>query len=59
MPGPEAKPAIGDVGKIQFVEEDRVEIVVNDNGGDNTELKSILKELKEVRSLRDTHIDFF
>lgn len=50
MPGPEARPAIGDPGKLEFVEEDRVEVVVNDQGGGNFQLKGILKELKEVGS---------
>lgn len=51
MPGPEARPAIGDPGKLEFVEEDRVEVVVNDQGGGNFQLKGILKELKEVGSI--------
>lgn len=50
MPGRQARPAIGDPGKLEFVEEDRVEVVVNDKGGENVELKTILKELKEVGS---------
>lgn len=48
MPCSTARPALGHPGKLQFVEEDRVEVVVNDQGGSNFQLKGILKELKEV-----------
>ena len=45
-PGPGAKPAIGSVGQVEYVEEDRVELVVNSDG--QVELKSVINELKTV-----------
>lgn len=51
MPGSTARPALGRLGKLEFVDEDRVEVVVNDQGGANFQLKGILKELKEVGTL--------
>ncbi|EIM80837.1 uncharacterized protein STEHIDRAFT_135162 [Stereum hirsutum FP-91666 SS1] len=59
MPGPEARPAIGDLGKLEFVEEDRVEVVVNDQGGANFQLKGILKELKEVHPYEEVAYDVY
>jgi len=47
-PGPGAKPAIGSVGQVEYVEEDRVELVVNDDGPGQVELKSVINELKTV-----------
>lgn len=46
-PGDEANPAIGTRGELEFVEEHRVEVVVNDNG-DNNEIKNAISELKTV-----------
>jgi hypothetical protein len=46
-PRPSAKPSIGLVGEVEYVEEDRVEIVVNDKG-QNEEIKNVIKELKSV-----------
>ena len=45
--GQGANPAIGSVGVVEYVEEDRVEVVVNDNG-QKAELKDVVKELKKV-----------
>jgi hypothetical protein len=45
--GQGANPAIGLVGVVEYVEEDRVEVVVNDNG-QKAELKDVVKELKKV-----------
>lgn len=47
IPGPDAKPAIGEPGKAEFVVEDRVEFVVKDRG-DRTTVKSVVAELKKV-----------
>ena len=49
-PGPEAHPVIGKPGELEFVEENRVEVVVNDKGG-NEEIKSAIAELKAVSIL--------
>lgn len=48
MPNSWARLALGHPGKLEFVEEDRVEVVVNDQGGGNYQLKGILMDLKEV-----------
>jgi hypothetical protein len=46
-PGPEANAAIGSVGQVEYVDEDRVELVVNDNGR-KKEVKNVIEELKKV-----------
>jgi hypothetical protein len=43
-----AKPTIGSVGNVERVEEDRVEVLVNDQGS-GIELKNVIDELKNVR----------
>ena len=50
MPGPEARPAIGQPGELEFVDEDRVEVIVNDKG-QREEIKKAIKELKTVSIL--------
>jgi hypothetical protein len=42
-----ASPVIGSAGQLNYVEEDRVELLVNDKGG-NDELKGAIQELKKV-----------
>lgn len=63
-PGPEANPAIGTRGELEFVEEDRVEVAVNDKG-QSEEVKGVIQELKavcfdayDVVYTRLTHIDW-
>jgi hypothetical protein len=51
-PDPSAQPTIGTVGEVEYVEEDRVEVVVNDQG-QSQEITNTIKELKSV------HIYFF
>lgn len=41
------------MGNLEFVEEDRVELVVNDKGGEHLELKKAITELKSVGTLFD------
>lgn len=48
MPKQSANPTIGEIGQLEFVEEDRVELVVNDKGK-HEELKCAITELKNVR----------
>lgn len=48
MPKGSANPAIGKVGQLEFVDEDRVELVVNDKG-EHEEIKQAIKEIKNVR----------
>jgi hypothetical protein len=50
MPGPEARPTIGQPGELEFVDEDRVEVIVNDKG-QREEIKKVIKELKTVSIL--------
>jgi hypothetical protein len=45
-----ANPTIGQVGKLETVEEDRVELVVNDKGH-KEELRQAIQELKNVRRI--------
>jgi hypothetical protein len=42
-----ANPMIGAVGKLEFVEEDRVEIPIR-NAGPNDRLQAIVDEVKKV-----------
>ena len=48
MPKGSANPTIGKVGQLEFVDEDRVELVVNDKGK-HKEIEQAIKELKNVR----------
>ena len=48
MPKESANPTIGKVGQLEFVDEDRVELVVNDKGK-HKEIEQAIKELKNVR----------
>lgn len=48
MPTGAANPAIGEVGKLENVEEDRVEVLVVDEGGEK-EIRGAVEELKKVR----------
>ena len=50
LPGSLANPAIGKPGQLEFVEEDRVEVLVSDKGK-NEEIRHAVEELKRVRSL--------
>ena len=52
MPVGAAKPVIGGVGSLEFVDEYRVETIVNDDSKRNEGIKEIIAELKQVRTLR-------
>jgi hypothetical protein len=43
-----ANPTIGALGTVEYVEEDKVEVLVNDKGA-TVELKNAIEELKKVR----------
>ena len=43
----DANPTIGDVGKLEQVEEHRVEVLVNDEG-EQVEIRGAVEELKKV-----------
>lgn len=49
LPGEGATPALGKVGEPEFVEEDRVEVLLNDNEGGDA-VKSAVAQLKKVYS---------
>lgn len=46
-----ANPAIGEVGKLESVEEDRVEVLVVDEG-EEKEIRGAVEELKKVRPVQ-------
>lgn len=46
-PTAEAQPTIGTPGELEFVEEDRVELIVLDQG-DKVQLRNAVRELKKV-----------
>ena len=48
MPMPGSDPTSGEVGQLELVDEDRIELVVIDKGG-HEEVKETIKELKNVR----------
>ncbi|TFY73727.1 hypothetical protein EWM64_g10285 [Hericium alpestre] len=57
-PGADANPTIGSRGVVEYVEEDRVEIVVNDKG-EHTELKNAIQELKKVHPYEEVAYDVY
>ncbi|KAF8952194.1 hypothetical protein BDZ97DRAFT_1931144 [Flammula alnicola] len=58
MPKASANPVIGAVGQLEFVEEDRVELVVNDKG-EHEELRRAIKELKNVHPYEEVAYDVY
>ena len=46
-PGPKANPTIGDRGELEYVDENKIEVVVSDSGTNN-EIKAAVEELKRV-----------
>lgn len=48
MPMRGSDPTLGEVGQLEFVDEDRIELVVIDKGG-HEQVKETIKELKNVR----------
>ncbi|KAJ7260567.1 GTP cyclohydrolase 1 type 2/Nif3 [Mycena rebaudengoi] len=57
-PSEGAKPAIGSPGTLEFVEEDRVEILVNDSS-DREEVRAIIRELKKVHPYEEVAYDVY
>ncbi|KII95506.1 hypothetical protein PLICRDRAFT_25961 [Plicaturopsis crispa FD-325 SS-3] len=53
-----ANPTIGDVGKLEYVEEDRVEVVVNDLG-ERSELRDVIRVLKAVHPYEEVAYDVY
>ena len=48
------------MGQLEYVEEDKVEVVVNDRGQHN-EIRNVIKELKNVRvilAIRSSSLSF-
>ncbi|KAJ6591561.1 GTP cyclohydrolase 1 type 2/Nif3 [Mycena vulgaris] len=52
-PAADAHPAIGSVGKLEFVEEDRVEVVVLD------QIRDVVRELKTVHPYEEVAYDVY
>ncbi|KAG2153380.1 GTP cyclohydrolase 1 type 2/Nif3 [Suillus clintonianus] len=57
-PGPEAQPVTGEPGKLEHVEEDRVEIVVHDLG-EKVQLKDAIRRLKEAHPYEEVAYDVY
>ncbi|KAF8171872.1 GTP cyclohydrolase 1 type 2/Nif3 [Pholiota molesta] len=58
MPKQSANPTIGKIGQLEFVEEDRVELVINDKGK-HEELKCAITELKNVHPYEEVAYDVY
>lgn len=56
LPGEEATPTIGKVGVPEFVEEDRVEVVVS---GTRDDVRCIVDELKKCHSYEEVACDVY
>ncbi|TFK50865.1 hypothetical protein OE88DRAFT_1712778 [Heliocybe sulcata] len=57
-PTAEANPTIGKPGELEFVEEDRIELVVNDQGK-NMEIKEAISALKEAHPYEEVAYDVY
>ncbi|KAF5365961.1 hypothetical protein D9758_006639 [Tetrapyrgos nigripes] len=58
LPTDSANPTIGGKGQLEFVEEDRVEMVVNDKGK-KEELRKAIEELKKVHPYEEVAFDVY
>lgn len=57
-PSTAANPVIGESGELEFVKEDRVELVVHDNG-EKEELRKAIAELKKVHPYEEVAYDVY
>ncbi|KAE9407378.1 hypothetical protein BT96DRAFT_874692 [Gymnopus androsaceus JB14] len=57
-PTAEARPSIGAPGQLEFVEEDRVELLVIDQG-EKVQLRSAVEELKKVHPYEEVAYDIY
>ncbi|KAI0076524.1 hypothetical protein K474DRAFT_1597817 [Panus rudis PR-1116 ss-1] len=57
-PGPEANPAIGTRGQLEYTDEHRVEVLVTDKG-ENNEIKGAIEELKKVHPYEEVAYDVY
>ncbi|KAG1781843.1 GTP cyclohydrolase 1 type 2/Nif3 [Suillus placidus] len=57
-PAPGAQPLIGEPGKLEYVDEDRVEIVVSDRG-DKVQLMDAISHLKAVHPYEEVAYDVY
>ncbi|KAL0065554.1 hypothetical protein AAF712_007465 [Marasmius tenuissimus] len=57
-PTAEAQPVIGKPGALEFVEEDRVELVINDKGN-REEVKNAVEELKKVHPYEEVVVEIY
>ncbi|KAF9486070.1 hypothetical protein BDN70DRAFT_371767 [Pholiota conissans] len=58
MPLESANPAIGKIGQLEYVDEDRVEMIVNDKG-EHEELKRAITELKNIHPYEEVAYDVY
>ncbi|KAM6502587.1 GTP cyclohydrolase 1 type 2/Nif3 [Amanita muscaria] len=57
-PSTAANPVIGESGELEFVKEDRVELVVHDKG-EKEELRKAIAELKKVHPYEEVAYDVY
>ncbi|EIW80225.1 hypothetical protein CONPUDRAFT_154272 [Coniophora puteana RWD-64-598 SS2] len=57
-PGASANPAIGKPGTLEYVSEDRIEVVVNDQGN-KAELRKVVEALKAVHPYEEVAYDVY
>ncbi|KAF8624493.1 hypothetical protein AX17_007121 [Amanita inopinata Kibby_2008] len=53
-----AKPSIGKIGQLEFVEEDKVEVLVNDKG-EKEELGRAIEELKKIHPYEEVAYEVY
>jgi len=58
LPGKDANPTIGKPGEVEYVEEDRVEVLVKDEGR-NEQIKEVISELKKVHPYEEVAYDVY
>ncbi|KAH9485632.1 GTP cyclohydrolase 1 type 2-like protein [Psilocybe cubensis] len=59
MPKQTANPTIGSAGQLEFVEEDRVEVLVSDATSTREEVKQAIKELKNIHPYEEVAYDVY
>ncbi|KAK7691828.1 hypothetical protein QCA50_005232 [Cerrena zonata] len=57
-PGSKTNPTIGHPGELEYVDENKVEVVVNDNGA-NEEIRGAIEELKKLHPYEEVAYDVF
>ncbi|KAH7929589.1 hypothetical protein BV22DRAFT_1102381 [Leucogyrophana mollusca] len=57
-PGPDANPVVGSSGKLEHIEEDRVELIINDKG-EKVEVKKVIHALKIAHPYEEVAYDVY